>query len=219
MGATEGIEKYQQHAQLFAVVAGVCLHLGYFYHGEHHMYGLRYLQASTFFFITSTSALTSGYELPLASSLSFTTSFFGCLFLGLYGSLLCYRLVWHRERRFPGPTAAIISSLWYSTQVTNVDAHKKTLELYNKYGPFVRVGSSDLMISHPLGVPAIHGARASAGRRPGMTRAGLGSQSIQVEIINFTVNGEGCEVSRSATRPCAATKAALLCTTRHSSTP
>lgn len=30
--------------------------------------------------------------------------------------------------------------------------------LYKKYGRFVRVGSSDLMVVHPLGVPAIHGS-------------------------------------------------------------
>ena len=160
MSATEEIQKYQQYAQLIAVGAGVCLHLGYFRQDEHHMYGLRYLQAFTLLFVTLTGTLTLGYELSLVSSLSITSSLFGCLFLGLYGSLLCYRLVWHPLRRFPGPIAARISSLWYSTQVTNFDAHKKALELYNKYGPFVRVGSSDLMIVHPLGVPAIHGAQS-----------------------------------------------------------
>lgn len=160
MGAVEEIKQYQQQAQLIAAAAGVCLHLGYFQRGEHHMYGLRYLQAFTLLFITLTSALTLGYELSFASSLSITSSLFGSLFIGLYASLLCYRLIWRPLRGFPGPIAARISSLWYSTQVTNFDAHKQALKLYNKYGPFVRVGSSDLMIAHPLGVPAVHGAQS-----------------------------------------------------------
>lgn len=160
MSATEKIHKYQQHAQLIAVVTGIVLHIGYFQKGEHHMYGLRYLQALTLLFITSTGTLTLGCNLPLFPSLTITTNVLGCLLWGLYASLLCYRIAWHPLRRFPGPFLAKISSLWYSTQVTKFDAHKRALELYNKYGPFVRVGSSDLMIAHPLAVPAVHGAQS-----------------------------------------------------------
>lgn len=160
MDAIEAITRYQQHTQLIAVAVGVCLHLGYFQRGEHHMYGLRYLQAFTLLFITLTGTLKLEYGLSFASSLSITGHIFGWLFVGLYGSLLCYRTIWHPLREFPGPITARISSLWYSTHVTNFDAHKKALELYNKYGPFVRVGSSDLMIAHPLGVPAVHGAQS-----------------------------------------------------------
>ncbi|KAL9127724.1 MAG: hypothetical protein Q9217_003454 [Psora testacea] len=152
--------QYQQYGSLIAVFLGVCLHVGYFQRGEHHMYGLRYLQAFTLLFMTSTAALTLGCELPLFTSVKITGAIFGYLSIGIYGSLLFYRIFWHPLRRFPGPTAAKITSLWYSTQVTGFDAHKKALELYKKYGPFVRVGSSDLMIAHPLAVPAVHGAQS-----------------------------------------------------------
>lgn len=124
------------------------------------MFALRYLQAFFLSLITLTGSLQLGYKTPLVSSLSITLSLFGCLFSGLYGSLLFYRLVWHPLRDFPGPFGAKISSLWFSSQVTKFDAHTKALALYNEYGPFVRVGSSDLMIAHPLGVPAVHGAQS-----------------------------------------------------------
>ena len=152
--------QHQQQVKLIAVVIGVCLHVWYFQRGEHHMYGLRYLQVVTLLFIIATGAFTVGSESSFLSSLSVVGSFFGCLFIGLYGSLLCYRLIWHPLRGFPGPIAARVSSLWFSSQVIKFDAHQKSLRLYQKYGQFVRVGSSDLMIAHPLGVPAVHGAQS-----------------------------------------------------------
>ena len=121
------------------------------------MYALRYLQASTLLFSALTTAFNYYYELPLALSLKIVSSFFGYSMLGLYGSLLFYRLYWHPLRAFPGPFAAKISSLWFSVHVRASDAHQKALGLYNKYGHFVRVGSSDLMIAHPSGVTAVHG--------------------------------------------------------------
>ena len=157
MSAAEGIQKYQQYGQSLALAVGVCLHLGYFRRGEHHMYALRYLQASILLFSILTIALVYCYKLPLVWSMRIASSIFFYSMLGLYGSLVYYRLCWHPLRAFPGPLAAKISSLWFSFHVRASDAHQKALGLYNKYGQFVRVGSLDLMITYPSGVPAIHG--------------------------------------------------------------
>ena len=160
MGAMEIISGYRQYAQLAAVVLGGCLHMGYFRRGEHHMHGLRYLQTSIAFVTTSTIVLKIACDLSWTSSLQVISSISFRLCLGLSSSTIIYRLFFHPLRRFPGPLPARVTSLWYSSQVTNFDAHTFALGLYTKYGPFVRVGSSDLMIVHPLAVPAIHGAQS-----------------------------------------------------------
>ncbi|KAI1136397.1 putative cytochrome P450 monooxygenase [Hypoxylon sp. FL0543] len=147
-------------ASLIAVASGVGLHLFYFHRGEHHMYGIRYLQASIVTFIASVGILTSIYNVAFTSALAIVSLSTVYILLGLYSSLLCYRLIWHPLRGFPGPFAARISSLWLSSQNINGQNHKVALELYKKYGPFVRVGSSDLMIVHPQGVPAVHSSQS-----------------------------------------------------------
>lgn len=160
------MDQYPQYVLLVAVMAGVCLHLFYFQRGEHHMHGVRYLLTFICTILASISILKICSDIALRSALAISMSLFGSLLLGLYGSLLCYRLIWHPLRRFEGPLGARVSSLWFSAQVTNFDAHRKALQLYNKYGPFVRVGSSDLMIVHPMGVPAIHGAQSKCRKAP-----------------------------------------------------
>ncbi|OCK75773.1 putative cytochrome P450 [Lepidopterella palustris CBS 459.81] len=140
-----------------AILSGVCLHLFYFKQAEHHMYGVRYLQAFFLVLLASISALTFRLQLPLKSSFSTTFFIAGNVLLGLWTSLLAYRFFFHPLRNFPGPFPARITSLWFSTQVIRSDAHVQLLKLHEQYGPFVRVGSSDLSIAHPLGVPAVHG--------------------------------------------------------------
>jgi tryprostatin B 6-hydroxylase len=71
--------------------------------------------------------------------------------------LVSYRLVFSPLRKFPGPFAARISNLWFSSQLGKHDAHKKILALHDKHGDFLRIGSSDLSIVHPKAVQAIYG--------------------------------------------------------------
>ncbi|CAD0109773.1 unnamed protein product, partial [Aureobasidium uvarum] len=119
-----------------------------------------YLQIAILLFVGLTSLLALGSRHSFIEAFGQSSTLFGFVALGLYSSLLSYRLVWHPLRRFPGPLGAEVSSLWFSLQVTYFDAHRKALELYETYGSFVRVGSSDLMIVHPSGVPAIHGPQS-----------------------------------------------------------
>ncbi|KFA53843.1 hypothetical protein S40293_01616 [Stachybotrys chartarum IBT 40293] len=151
---------------VLAVGAGICLHLGYFIHGEHHMYGVKYLQAFLATFLGATILQRFLYGVALASALAYSSQIIGCTLLGLYGSLIIYRLAWHPLRKFPGPIGARFSSLWFSGHVAGAVAHHRCLELYRKYGPFVRVGPSDLMIVHSQGVSAVHGAQSKCRKGP-----------------------------------------------------
>ena len=159
MASTQSIS---DHAKMYpslilAGVIGLSIHLLYFRRFEHHMYGGSYVQLGASLIAGCTFWLARTYSIPLSAAFERVFCHAVALLTGLYSSLLAYRLFWHPLRRFPGPFGARISSLWLSTQLKNGNAHKKMLELHRQYGPFIRIGSSDLAISHPLGVPGVYG--------------------------------------------------------------
>ncbi|KAI4199255.1 MAG: hypothetical protein LQ350_004715 [Teloschistes chrysophthalmus] len=144
------------HGDYISAVAGMAVHLFLFHRGEHHMYGNRYVQCALSIFILAVLGLVgAGQSLDQAFSLS--TRYGGSFFAGLYGSLLVYRSVLSPLNRFPGPWSAKFSTLSLSAQVWRGDAHTKILRLHQRFGDFVRFGSSDLSIIHPQAVNAIYG--------------------------------------------------------------
>ena len=154
------------YAAVILVVAGIASHVLFFNRAEHHMYGAKYLTTFLGLFVLSTTILVKFAGDPLALALTRVTVLAISYLSGLYGSLLVYRIVLHPLKRFPGPVAARISSLWFSTQLGNADAHQQLLRLHEKYGDFVRIGSSDLSITHPKGVDAIYGFGSQCTRAP-----------------------------------------------------
>lgn len=144
--------------RLIFFLAGIVSHLVYFNRGEHHMYGARYVQI----FIASYMAavvIVSNLDDDASTGRAFdhVSSHVIFYFMGLYASLLIYRVLFSPLRGFPGPYGAKISSFWFSLQLTNHDAYKKVAELHQKYGDFVRIGSNDLSITHPHAVNVIYG--------------------------------------------------------------
>ncbi|KAL8832578.1 MAG: hypothetical protein Q9170_004822 [Blastenia crenularia] len=121
------------------------------------MYGVRYIQIGISLIAGSTYLLATKHSLEPITTFRHVATHATAVLLGLYSSLLAYRLLWHPLHRFPGPFGARVSSLWLSSQIRNGNAHKKMLDLHRKYGNFIRIGSSDLAIIHPLGVPAVYG--------------------------------------------------------------
>ncbi|KAI9791595.1 MAG: hypothetical protein M1816_003681 [Peltula sp. TS41687] len=136
---------------------GVASHLGYFHHGEHHMYGLRYIQLFFTFCAVATVVLVQAGNRPIGEACVNAFTLVACYLAGVYTSLLTYRVFFSPLKRFPGPYAARLSSLWWSAQLTDHDAYKKVLSLHQKHGDFVRIGSNDLSIIHPKAVSAIYG--------------------------------------------------------------
>lgn len=151
---------------LAASGAGTLAHVFYFRCGEHHMYGLSYVSRALISLATSTIILRLILKLSFATALRFSSSLAAAFLAGLYFSLLLYRTVLHPLRQFPGPFQARISSLWYSTQVFRGDAQHRNLELHQKYGPFVRIGPSDLSITHTAAVQAVHGLGSPCRKGP-----------------------------------------------------
>ena len=144
-------------AQAIAAAVGVVAHLFFFKRGEHHLHGLRYIQLLV---ITAVIGVLSirGQGEPSWQKAIYQVSTIGSCFLGgLYTSLIVYRAFFHPLNNFPGPYGARLSNFWLSAQLKDGRAYRKVAELHAEYGDFVRVGSSDLSITHPKAVSAIYG--------------------------------------------------------------
>ena len=147
-----------------AAAAGVVTHLGYFIRREHHLYGTKYIQIFTVLFIATVVLIVRLGNEPLGYALGKATLLAGCYLGGLFASLLLYRVFFHPLKTFPGPLGNKLGNLWFSAQLSNGDAYRQVLDLHEKYGAFLRIGSSDLSIIHPKAVNVIYGRGTKCGR-------------------------------------------------------
>ena len=142
--------------QFILVAIGIVTHQGFLSKGEHHMHVLRYLQIFSGAFLTGIAIyIVSGdtsYQ-AFSKAISLSTSYL----IGLYSNVIIYRFFLSPLRNFPGPILTKLSSLSLSYRLRRGDGHTHFLKLHQKYGDFVRVGSSDLSIIHPKAVEAIYG--------------------------------------------------------------
>ena len=141
---------------IIAAAAGLLSHICYFNRGEHHFYGIRYLQAFIAVFVLAVLALYQQGK-SLDEALAQVTPITSCYLAGLYASLIAYRAIFHPLNKFSGPFGARISKFWLSAHLKDGNAYRKVHMLHQQYGDFVRVGSSDLSIIHPKAVSAIYG--------------------------------------------------------------
>ena len=137
--------------------AGIISHLTYFIHGEHHMNGPRYVQIFSVVYILAIIATNAILRESFFHSAIHVSSLALSYLAGIYTSLLIYRVSFGPLRAFPGPLGAKVSNLWFSLQLANRDAYRKVAQLHRDFGDFVRVGSNDISITHPLAVNAIYG--------------------------------------------------------------
>lgn len=80
----------------------------------------------------------SGQNLVSSAYLAFLTV--GCFSIAMSGSIIIYRLFFHRLGGFPGPTMARVTKLWHSFQCLEGKNHLVLKKLYQQYGDFVRTG-------------------------------------------------------------------------------
>lgn len=142
------------------LLAGAATHMVYLHRSEHHMQGIRYLQALLLVPSTYVVLTTFFYSLPIGTTLIDASTLVAIYLSGLYASLVTYRLFFSPLRHFPGPVGSRISNLYFSLHLTKLKAHTKLLSLHDAYGFFVRIGSSDLSITHPKAVQAIYGPQS-----------------------------------------------------------
>ena len=141
-----------------AVVGGVATHLLYFKHGERHAYPWRYVLA----FLLAVVCLwgsyycrenLSGFD---ATTLTAVVSF--SFLIGLFSSLIIYRLFLNPLNQFPGPFVARLSKLYYVRLSSNLLGHQELHKLHQKYGRYVRIGPNDLSVVDPDGMKVVLGA-------------------------------------------------------------
>ncbi|PYI04296.1 L-ornithine-N5-monooxygenase [Aspergillus sclerotiicarbonarius CBS 121057] len=140
-----------------AALAGTLSHITYFNRGEHHLYGTTYLKLFGALYTIAVAFLHASRGTAWIDALA-TVSLHAISYLvGVFGSLLVYRLVFNPLADFPGPWAARISSLWLPLQLRNNNRHIKLVELHDKYGPYVQTGPADLSITDPKANDIIYG--------------------------------------------------------------
>jgi tryprostatin B 6-hydroxylase len=151
--------------QLFAFVAGALCYVGYFHRGEHHLHGVAYIQAHTVAFF-GLAALLYRLGFHLAEAVLQTCVYDVLFLVGLYASLLVYRVFLNPLNVFPGPWTARITSFDMTFRIRKGQMYKTLQELHRQHGYFVRIGTGELSITHPHAVQDIFGADSVCEKSP-----------------------------------------------------
>lgn len=119
-------------------VAGVSSHLVYFIHGEHHIqapkiFMLFLAMIFTIFFIASCLD-------DLKEAVLFTICVVSSYSIALFGSIVTYRVFFHRLHKFPGPPMAKVSKFWNVVKASKSTNFRLMEVMRNRYGDFVRTG-------------------------------------------------------------------------------
>ncbi|KAI9036030.1 cytochrome P450 [Aspergillus affinis] len=87
--------------------------------------------------------------------------------LGVYASMLFYRVFLHRLKHFPGPFFAKISNL-YATLLAGkkMQFYTETEKLHKRFGDYVRLGPTELSITDPEAIVALHGPQTPVSKGP-----------------------------------------------------
>lgn len=168
-----------------ALAAGSLSHVFYFNRGEHHLYASKYIQLFIAAVVIPTFSLYSR-GLSFQRSLSDVVPIIITYLVGLYTSLIVYRVCFHPLNKFPGPFGARISNFWFSSKLKNADAYRKLQQLHSEHGRFLRIGSSDLSISHPKAVHAIYGQDSKCTKAPwyDLTAPMVSLQTLRVKAFH-----------------------------------
>ncbi|KAL7931819.1 cytochrome P450 [Trichoderma chlorosporum] len=134
---------------------GVLSHLLYFIHGHKSMQAPRIL----IFYLTAVCLLwvrcfvSQGALHGALQASAISLSYFSALF----ASIAVYRLFFHRLRRFPGPFAAKLTKLCGPYQARGGKLHLEHVELFKKYGDFVRAAPNELLVLSTDALQKVHG--------------------------------------------------------------
>jgi tryprostatin B 6-hydroxylase len=129
--------------------AGVFSHQAYFRHGEHHFYATRYIQGFLVTFVASVVGLINYSNVDIGPAVTTVSLLSSAWLAGVYVSLLVYRCFFHALHKFPGPTNARFASLWFTTQLGNLDGHLRLHDWHQKHGKYLRIGPNMLSITDP----------------------------------------------------------------------
>lgn len=127
---------------IFAALFGVSLHLFYYVKGHHEPQSVSIVIGHLLLFpaISITAAMIHG---PTILSLTYSFRVWISIHLGLVGSMVLYRVLFHPLRRIPGPFWARITKIPSMVIARRGKMHELQTEWARKYGPIVRIGQYD----------------------------------------------------------------------------
>ncbi|GKZ35534.1 hypothetical protein AbraIFM66950_006196 [Aspergillus brasiliensis] len=156
----------QLQAGAFALGVGVLAHRFYFRSGEHHLHPIRYLYVYGGLSILAAATIHYAQNISITQASIASLSLISIHLLGLYCSLIIYRTLLHPLGHFPGPIGAHLSGFWLPAKLLHQPLYRVLEGLHNQYGPFVRIGPSDLSITHPDAVNIIYGFKSICTKAP-----------------------------------------------------
>jgi tryprostatin B 6-hydroxylase len=128
------------HLAVVAAAFGVLSHLTYFIHGEHLTNIPKILPAVLFSQCTTVFFLNFFGRFPALAAVRLVLYATWAYLLGLWTSMIIYRIFFHPLRSWPGPFMARITQFHRVYSVRKLDQFRYLQELHQKYGDFVRVG-------------------------------------------------------------------------------
>lgn len=150
----------QKHEIWIALGGGIASYLCYFKHGEKHAHPWRYVQ---YLALLAGLVATAKWIQQPGSTKSWlaaggaSITLLATLLLGLFSSLLFYRLFLNPLNKFPGPVSARVTKLYHVYLNADLMGHHELRKLHQKYGPYVRVGPNDLSMVDPDGMSVVLG--------------------------------------------------------------
>ncbi|KAF2445239.1 cytochrome P450 [Karstenula rhodostoma CBS 690.94] len=86
--------------------------------------------------------------------------------IGLFTSILTYRLFFHLLRSYPGSTLAKATKFWHSVKLSDLQDQEILEDLRQQYGDIVRIGPNEVVVFRADGVPAVHGPGSKCIKAP-----------------------------------------------------
>jgi hypothetical protein len=181
---------------------GALSHVTYFIHGEHHVHGTLYLRLLGYCLVVITLALWRLQNQSLASEFMTALAVEVQFLLGLYFSIVAYRVLpMHRLYRYPGPVGWRISKLAHAWSNRDFENFRNLNAAHEKYGDYVRTGPSELSIIDPDVISAILGSSSRC------TRAAWYGMADPIRAIFHTRSKVEHEKRRQVWAPGFSTKA------------
>lgn len=125
---------------LIPLIIGIAAHWGVFIRGEWHL-KTRAIVFSHALLVTCLVYIfrsTTGCTISEAAYRSL--SYFAVYLVSLFGSMVVYRLFFHRLRHLPGPRLAAVTKFWHIFHVRDSRNFAFLDRLHAQYGPIVRTG-------------------------------------------------------------------------------
>lgn len=148
--------------------AGVATYIFYLHRGERHLYPWRYIAAVLILQCMTTTVIKNveGTYTTLTAAQQ-AAKLVGGYLLGIYASLLIWRLFLNPLNKFPGHPLAKVTAFHHSFQVgKNLDMFLYLQKAHQKLGDFVRIGPNTLSVSDPRAVRLALGAQAVCTKAP-----------------------------------------------------